>query len=121
VGRVGVYGVERTHERAAIPEACMSSFFDITFDMMKAIQIVVDEDLLRRVDRSARRLKSSRSAAVRRLLEAGLESEALAALARAESKAYARVPESKEESAAFRSLAKSQRRVLDDLARTDQW
>ena len=88
---------------------------------MKAIQIVVDEDLLRRVDRSARRLKSSRSAAVRRLLEVGLESEALAALARAEADAYARVPESKDERAAFRALARSQKRVMDELTRADRW
>jgi len=99
----------------------MTNPFDTNFDMMKAIQIVVDEDLLRRVDRSARRLKSSRSAAVRRLLEAGLESEALAALARAEAEAYARVPESKEERAAFRSLERSQQRVIDELARKERW
>lgn len=88
---------------------------------MKAIQIVVDEDLLKRVDKSARRLKSSRSAAIRRLVELGLENDALTALARAEAEAYARTPESKEERAAFRALSRSQERVMADLARTDPW
>jgi metal-responsive CopG/Arc/MetJ family transcriptional regulator len=89
--------------------------------MMKAIQIVVDEDLLKRVDRSARRLKSSRSATIRRLVALGLENEALTALSRAEAEAYARTPESSQERAAFRALGRSQQRVMDDLARTDPW
>jgi metal-responsive CopG/Arc/MetJ family transcriptional regulator len=88
---------------------------------MKAIQIVVDEDLLARVDRSAKRLKSSRSAAFRRLLALGLEQEALSGLARAEAHAYARTPASKEETAALRALSRSQRRVLQDLAREERW
>lgn len=88
---------------------------------MKAIQIVVDEQLLARVDRSARRLKTSRSAEIRRLVEMGLEQDALAALARKEAAAYARTPPSKDDRAAFESLARSQKRVLDDLARTDRW
>jgi metal-responsive CopG/Arc/MetJ family transcriptional regulator len=50
---------------------------------MKAIQVVVDEELLERVDRSAKRLKSSRSAA-------------------------------------FRALSRSQRRVMQDLAREER-
>ncbi len=88
---------------------------------MKAIQVVVDEELLERVDRSARRLKSSRSAAFRRLLALGLEQDALVALARAEARAYARTPESKDEAAAFRSLARSQRRVMRDLSGEEHW
>jgi metal-responsive CopG/Arc/MetJ family transcriptional regulator len=88
---------------------------------MKAIQIVVDADLLKRVDRAARRRKSSRSAAIRRLLELGLENDALAALARAEAEAYARTPESKDEQVAFQALSRGQRRVMDDLAKTDPW
>jgi metal-responsive CopG/Arc/MetJ family transcriptional regulator len=89
--------------------------------MMKAIRIIVDEDLLKRVDRSARRLKSSRSAAIRRLVALGLESEGLTALARAEAQAYARIPVSSQERAAFRALGRSQQRVMDDLTRTDPW
>jgi metal-responsive CopG/Arc/MetJ family transcriptional regulator len=88
---------------------------------MKAIQVVVDEDLLKRVDRSAKRLNSSRSAAFRRLVASGLEQEALSTLAQAEARAYARTPESKDEVAAFRSLARSQRRAMHDLARGDRW
>jgi metal-responsive CopG/Arc/MetJ family transcriptional regulator len=88
---------------------------------MKAIQVVVDEELLERVDRSAKRLKSSRSAAFRRLLAVGLEQEALSGLARAEARAYARAPASKDEMAAFRALSRSQRRVMQDLAREERW
>jgi len=88
---------------------------------MKAVQIVVDEALLARVDRSARRLKSSRSAAFRRLVEIGLEQEALAELARREARAYSAIPQAKEDAAAFKALTRSQRRVLDELARTDRW
>jgi metal-responsive CopG/Arc/MetJ family transcriptional regulator len=99
----------------------LSNLLDIEFDMMKAIQIVIDEDLLKRVDRSARRLKSSRSAAIRRLVELGLENEALTALARVEAEAYARTPESRPERDAFRALTRSQQRVMGDLTRTDPW
>lgn len=88
---------------------------------MKAIQIVVDEDLLAQVDRTAKRLKSSRSAAFRRLLALGLEQEALAAMARTEARAYARTPASKDEEAALRALERSQRRVMKDLAREEPW
>lgn len=82
---------------------------------MKAIQIVVGEELLERVDRTARRLDLSRSAAIRRLVELGLEQEALAALANAEARAYARKPVTREERDALRALGRSQRRVLDAL------
>jgi metal-responsive CopG/Arc/MetJ family transcriptional regulator len=88
---------------------------------MKAVQIVVDVDLLKRVDRTARRLKSSRSAAFRRLVELGLEQDALAALARAEALAYARTPASKDDVAAFDALARSQRRVMGEIARKERW
>jgi hypothetical protein len=88
---------------------------------MKAIQIVVDAELLRRVDRSAKRLKSSRSAAIRRLVAMGLETESLHALAAAEAEAYRRKPESDDERAAFRGLERSQARVLRDFGATDRW
>lgn len=89
--------------------------------MMKAVQVVLDEELLARVDRSARHLKASRSAVVRHLLELGLEQEGLAMLARKEARAYAKSPETKEERDALGALGKAQKRVLDDLARTDRW
>jgi len=88
---------------------------------VKAIQIVVDEELLERVDRSAKRLKSSRSATFRRLLALGLEQEALVALAQAEARAYGRSRVSRDDAAAFRSLARSQRRVMNDLSRSERW
>lgn len=99
----------------------MSKSFDINFDIMKAIQIVVDEGLLARVDRSARQLKTSRSAVVRHLLEVGLEQEGLTALARKEARAYAKTSESKEDRDAIDALGKAQKRVLDDLGRTERW
>ena len=99
----------------------MSNSFDIDFDMMKAIQIVVDEDLLRRVDRSAKKRKSSRSAAIRRLVELGLQQDGVAALARAEAEAYARLPPSRDDVSGFRALSRSQQRAMSDLARTDRW
>jgi metal-responsive CopG/Arc/MetJ family transcriptional regulator len=88
---------------------------------MKAIQIVVDEELLARVDRTARKLRTSRSATMRRLMQLGLEREAVESLARAEAKAYARKPTSQEERAAFRALAKSQARVAGELSRKERW
>ena len=88
---------------------------------MKAIQIVVDENLLRRVDRAARRQRVSRSAIVRRLLEVGLERESLAALAEAERRAYAEKPLSAAERDALGDLQRAQERVLDELAREDAW
>lgn len=88
---------------------------------MKAVQVVLDEELLARVDRSARHLKTSRSAVVRHLLELGLEQEGLATLARKEASAYKKTPETKDERDALAALTKAQRRVLDDLARTDRW
>lgn len=89
--------------------------------MMKAVQVVLDEALLARVDRSARFLKTSRSAVVRHLLELGLEQEGIAALARKEARAYGKTPETKEEREALGALGKAQKRVLDDLARSDRW
>jgi metal-responsive CopG/Arc/MetJ family transcriptional regulator len=89
--------------------------------VMKPIQVVVDEDLLARVDRSAKRLKISRSAAIRRFVEVGLEQEAMAGLAQKEAEAYARTPETREERAAFRSLERSQQRVMKELSRGDRW
>jgi len=99
----------------------MSKRFDINFDMMKAVQVVLDEALLARVDRSARHLKTSRSAIVRHLLELGLEQEGLASLARKEARAYAKTPEAKEDRDAFDALGKAQKRVIDSLGRTDRW
>jgi hypothetical protein len=75
---------------------------------------------LRHQDECHHRRKSSRSAAFRRLLAVGLEQEALSGLARAEARAYARAPASKNEMAAFRALARSQRRVMQDLARGEK-
>jgi len=88
---------------------------------MKAIQIVVDEPLLARVDRLARRQRLSRSALIRRLIASGLEEHQVAVLAEAERRAYEARPPSKEERAAHRALARAQERVLARLGREEPW
>jgi metal-responsive CopG/Arc/MetJ family transcriptional regulator len=80
---------------------------------MKAIQIVVDEPLLHRVDRLARKQRLSRSALIRRLISSGLREEQIVALAETERRAYEAHPPSREERAAFRALSRAQRRVMD--------
>jgi metal-responsive CopG/Arc/MetJ family transcriptional regulator len=44
-----------------------------SINMMKAVQIVFDDDLLRQVDREARQAKSNRSALVRKALREHLQ------------------------------------------------
>jgi metal-responsive CopG/Arc/MetJ family transcriptional regulator len=88
---------------------------------MKAIQIVVDQPLLDRVDRLARRWKLSRSASIRRLISVGLREQQLAVLAEAEERSYRQRPPSKEERAAFDELSLAQERVLERLGREEPW
>lgn len=88
---------------------------------MKVVQIVVDEPLLDRVDRLARKRGLSRSAVVRRLLASGLREDPIAVLAEAERRSYRRRPPSKEERAAFEALSRAQERVLERLAREERW
>jgi metal-responsive CopG/Arc/MetJ family transcriptional regulator len=88
---------------------------------MRPIQVVLDDDLLARVDRAARKRKASRSATMRRLLEAGLERESIAALVEAERAAYAKQPATREERDSVRALTRAQARVLDKLAREQPW
>lgn len=88
---------------------------------MKAIQIVIDEPLLDRVDRLARAWKTSRSASIRRLVSAGLREHQLAALAEAERRSYQKRPPSKDERAAFDALTRAQQKVLERLEREESW
>ena len=88
---------------------------------MKAIQVVVDEPLLERVDRLARKQKVSRSALVRRLLASGLREEHIAVLAEAERRAYQRRPPTASERAALRELSRAQERVLERLGQEEPW
>lgn len=88
---------------------------------MKAIQIMVDEKLLTRVDRAARRRHVSRSAFIRRSVEAALSSEHLRALVEADRKAYEARPQTAEERASYRALSSSQARVLGELSGEESW
>lgn len=86
---------------------------------MKAIQIVVDETQLARVDRAARRGRESRSAFIRRSIDRLLDAEELRALVEADRAAYAKRPPTSEERAGARALEAGQRRALGDLAEED--
>ncbi|MBI3182823.1 MAG: ribbon-helix-helix protein, CopG family [Myxococcales bacterium] len=88
---------------------------------MKPVQIVMDEQLLARLDRAARRRKLSRSAFIRQSVEAALSSDQLQALVEAERQAYRKQPLSAAERAAFRELSKAQERVLQGLSRGERW
>ncbi len=88
---------------------------------MRAIQIVVDEPLLDRVDRLARKGGESRSAVIRRLLAAGLRDAQIAVLVEAERRSYRRRPPTSEERAAWSALSREQQKVLERLGREERW
>jgi metal-responsive CopG/Arc/MetJ family transcriptional regulator len=88
---------------------------------MKPVQIVLDADLLSRLDRAARKHKLSRSRYVRDSLEAVLRAEHIRDLAEAERQAYARKPLTAAERATDRVLSRAQDKVLQRLAREDPW
>ncbi len=88
---------------------------------MKPIQIVVGAPLVRRLDRAAKKRKVSRSALIRRSVEAFLAADAMSNLVEAERRAYAGRPASADEREAFRALSRAQDRVLRQLAREDPW
>jgi metal-responsive CopG/Arc/MetJ family transcriptional regulator len=88
---------------------------------MKAVQIVLDDRLLATLDRAARRRKLSRSAFVRRSLEAALARERMESLLESERAAYARKPLSPDERATIEDLQTAQDRVLASLDGGDGW
>jgi len=88
---------------------------------MKAIQIMVDEKLLSRLDRAARRGHLSRSAFIRNSVEVALSAGQLQALVEAERKAYQDKPQTADERAAYRALSASQARVLRELTDEETW
>lgn len=55
---------------------------------MKAVQVVLDDALLKRLDRIARQRKLSRSAVIREMLERALQSEQMDALVERERASY---------------------------------
>lgn len=79
---------------------------------MKPVQIVLDQDLLARIDRQARKTGVSRSAFIRASLEKVLRAERMQGLAEQERRAYARQPPGKGEKAGLKALASSGRKVL---------
>jgi len=88
---------------------------------MKPVQIMLNEDLLGRLDRVARKRHLSRSAFIRRSLEAALEAEQTRELIEAERRGYAAHPVAVEEERGYRSLAKAQEAVLARLSKEDPW
>jgi metal-responsive CopG/Arc/MetJ family transcriptional regulator len=97
------------------------SSLHIRFHIMKPVQIVLDAELLVRIDRAARKRRLSRSGYVRESLEAVLRAQRIRELVEAERLAYARKPPTADERAAARSLSKGQDRLLARLAREDSW
>ena len=88
---------------------------------MKAVQIVLDEDLLAEVDRAARKRRSSRSAFIRESVAQTLAALSMQELVASERRAYRRRPQTADERAAFRALSGAQDRVLAELGKKDRW
>jgi metal-responsive CopG/Arc/MetJ family transcriptional regulator len=64
---------------------------------MKTIQMTIDEDLVKEVDRVARRLKTTRSAFARAALREALEKHRIAALEARHRRGYEQYPVTKDE------------------------
>jgi metal-responsive CopG/Arc/MetJ family transcriptional regulator len=88
---------------------------------MKAVQIVVDSELLGRLDKAARRRHLSRSAFVRQALESVLGAEHMQELVDAERRGYAAKPTTADEERSTRALVKAQQVILAQLASEDPW
>jgi metal-responsive CopG/Arc/MetJ family transcriptional regulator len=88
---------------------------------MKAIQVVMDADLLERLDKSARAKRLSRSELMRHLLETALDAEQMLELVEADRRGYARQPMTPKERKDADALSKAQERVMARLAREDPW
>ncbi len=88
---------------------------------MKAVQIVLDEDLLAQVDRVVRKRRLSRSAFVRDSVAQTLGALHMDDLVQAERRAYSRRPRTADERAAARALSDAQDQVLLELEKTDRW
>ena len=88
---------------------------------MKAVQIVLDEELLAEVDRVARKHKASRSAFIRDSVAQTLNALRMRELVESERRAYLKRPQTAAERAAFRALSGAQDRVLAQLSKKDRW
>ena len=88
---------------------------------MKPVQVVLDEALLARLDRAARKRKVSRSAFIRETLETALGSVALERLVAAERASYERQPQTADEKAAHRALRAASSRAMQKLVEQDEW
>jgi Arc/MetJ-type ribon-helix-helix transcriptional regulator len=72
---------------------------------MKTIQIVIEEDLLRSADRTAREFKVNRSSLIRDALREHLRRLRIANLERSEREAYEQTPDDPAEFAAWDDVA----------------
>jgi metal-responsive CopG/Arc/MetJ family transcriptional regulator len=72
---------------------------------METIQVVMEKELLRSADRTARRLKLNRSALIRDALREHIKRMHYRELERREREAYARIPDDPAEFAAWDEVA----------------
>ena len=82
---------------------------------MKAVQVVLDDALLKRLDRLARQRRMSRSAVIRDTLERALRMERMEQLIDKERRAYAERPLTKDEQESHQLLQSAARAALDRL------
>lgn len=88
---------------------------------MKPVQVVLDEEMIRRIDRRARKVGVSRSAFIRDALEQILRGERLDELSAQERAAYQARPLTNDEQSAARALRGAQDRVLARLDDEGRW
>ncbi len=82
---------------------------------MKAVQVVLDDALLKRLDRLARRRKLSRSAVIRETLERALRSERMEELVEKERRSYVHLRPTDEERETHELLKSAAQTAMDRL------
>ena len=88
---------------------------------MNPIQIVLDGELLARIDREAGRSRVSRSAFVREAVRRVLDARELSAKIEADLRAYERQPFTPEEKRLARAMSRAASRVIDATTRGEKW
>ncbi len=88
---------------------------------MRTIQIVVDAELLARLDALVRKRHVSRSAFIRQSLSAALEEARLQELVEADRRGYEARPLTAEDKRGLGALARAQARLAKKLGRGETW
>jgi CopG family transcriptional regulator / antitoxin EndoAI len=70
---------------------------------MKAVQMTLDEDLIKAVDKAAKRLRTTRSAFTRKALRDALNKSRVSRLEREHREGYERLPATKDEFSVWES------------------